>query len=114
MKDAVGNEVNVGDEVMFVPNHYKELYKGVITNITAARVRISYGPNSYVKSCSQFVKVIEPKGSLNVYHIKTVDGFATRVAAKDLNTAIEEAKRLRGSAYSVVSTTSDRTINYKL
>lgn len=114
MKDAIGNEVNVGDEVMFIPNHYKRLYKGTITNIAKARVRITCGPNSYIKSCSQFVKVIIPEGSLKVYHIKTNDNFTTKIAARDLNTAIEEVKRLRGAAYSVVSTSSDGTIDYKL
>lgn len=114
MKDVLENEVNVGDEVMFIPNHYKELRKGTITVISKARVKISCGTATYIKSSRQFMKVINPEGSLNVYYIKTSDSFTTRVAAKDLSAAIELVNRIRGTAYSVVGTASDGTIHYKL
>lgn len=121
MKDALGNEVNVGDEVMFIPNHYKGLYRGVIKKITEQRVKIavllSNGQIStfvYTKSSDQFMKIIKPQGVLNVYYIKTVDNFSTKVAANSLTEAIELVKEIRGNLYSAISTSSDGTINYKL
>lgn len=57
MVDRLGDEVKVGDDVLFIPNHYKELYRGTISHISKARVRISHNLQSYVKSSNQFVKV---------------------------------------------------------
>nr|DAH00706.1 MAG TPA: PLP-dependent enzyme [Crassvirales sp.] len=61
MKDKLGREVEVGDRVVFIPNHYKELREGEIIFITECRVKIkednSLYARTYIKSSDQFVKI---------------------------------------------------------
>lgn len=58
MVDVLGNEVEVGDKVLFIPNHYKELLIGTITNVTSVRVKIKFSKSSsYIKASNQFVKI---------------------------------------------------------
>ena len=55
MVDVLGNKVEVVDKVLFIPNHYKELYIGTITNV---RVKIKFSKSSsYIKASNQFVKI---------------------------------------------------------
>ena len=53
MVDVLGNKVEVGDKVLFIPNHYKELLIGTITNVTS----VSSKSSSYIKASNQFVKI---------------------------------------------------------
>lgn len=56
MVDVLGNKV--GDKVLFIPNHYKELLIGTITNVTSVRVKIKFSKSSsYIKASNQFVKI---------------------------------------------------------
>lgn len=61
MKDKLGREVKVGDRVVFIPNHYKELIEGEIIFITECRVKIKEDNSPYrriyIKSSDQFVKI---------------------------------------------------------
>lgn len=61
MIDKLGREVKVGDTVIFVPNHYKELIVGKITSITERRVKIKESDplyaRTYIKSSDQFAKI---------------------------------------------------------
>ena len=51
MVDVLGNKVEVGDKVLFIPNHYKELLDSV-------RVKIKFSKSSsYIKASNQFVKI---------------------------------------------------------
>lgn len=59
-KDFLGNELSVGDKVIFCLLHYRKLKVGVIEKITAQMVFISWGPGEYQKVRqfhSQVIKV---------------------------------------------------------
>lgn len=62
MIDRLGREVEIGDRVVFIPNHYKELRIGEIVSITKQKVRIKeevgpYYERTYIKSSDQFAKI---------------------------------------------------------
>ena len=49
MKDAVGNELKIGDRVVMTDSHYKELLHGKITGFApkTARVNVTAGRSGY-------------------------------------------------------------------
>ena len=58
MVDVLGNKVEVGDKVLFIPNHYRELLIGTITNVSNVRVKIEFSKtSSCIKASNQFVKI---------------------------------------------------------
>ena len=62
MKDFLGNDIKVGDEVVFVRIGYRDLSRGTIKSITDKTVLITHGPSNISKTetrqfHSQVVKI---------------------------------------------------------
>jgi hypothetical protein len=54
MKDFLGNELKIGDEVVFVQLHYRNLLRGTIKNMTAKTILISHkATNNYQMETKQ-------------------------------------------------------------
>lgn len=47
MKDYLGNELEVGDQVVFVRLNYRDLMKGTIIKLTPKMVRIGWKSKRY-------------------------------------------------------------------
>ena len=60
-KDFIGNELAVGDEIVFMTISYRDLRKGKIIKITPKMVIIDYGCRKTIKqNHDQVVKIIAP------------------------------------------------------
>jgi uncharacterized Zn ribbon protein len=63
MKDFVGNELAVGDEVILVKPRYREFVKGNILKMTAQTVFLEYMHQNYrcevKQDPSQLIKVVK-------------------------------------------------------
>jgi hypothetical protein len=66
-KDYLGQEINVGDPVIFVQLNYRNFLKGTITKITEKTVLISHPKTN---TCSTETKQY-PDQVINIKHILT-------------------------------------------
>ncbi len=60
MKDFLGQELTVGDYVMYMKQHYRELGMGKITKFTPKKVHVKWGSSewaSILQTPDQLVKV---------------------------------------------------------
>jgi hypothetical protein len=61
MKDLLGNELNIGDEVLFVRQNYRDFLRGGIVAFTPKFVRVSYAQgddvNEILQHASQLIKI---------------------------------------------------------
>lgn len=55
-KDYLGNDLEVGNKVIFMKLKYREFCKGVILKITPQTVRIDTGNNTIQQNHSQVIK----------------------------------------------------------
>ena len=61
MKDAIGNDLQVGDIVVYTEMHYSRLYRGKVFSITPKRIRITpdQAPTSVItKESHSVAKVV--------------------------------------------------------
>lgn len=75
MKDLLGRKLEVGDSVIFIRPHYRELVLGRIDSFTAQKVRVLTGlgswnnkPNTLLQAPTQLAKVDGP--ALTMYLVK--------------------------------------------
>lgn len=57
MKDFLGNEIKVGDTVVYCRLHYRELSKGVVEKLTPKMVIIKCGSGTVKQSPLQVVSL---------------------------------------------------------
>jgi predicted Mrr-cat superfamily restriction endonuclease len=53
MKDYLGNEINLGDEVILVKPSYREFVIGIVTKITDKTAFIDYMHQGHKRDCKQ-------------------------------------------------------------
>jgi hypothetical protein len=60
MKDFEGNELFVGDKVIFVQSHYTDLKRGIVTRVGLVKATISFGEGRYDKTWKTGDQIICP------------------------------------------------------
>jgi hypothetical protein len=61
MKDLLGNELNIGDGVVFIQQGYRNYLRGIVVAFTPKFVRVSYAQgddvNEILQHASQLIKI---------------------------------------------------------